>query len=436
MTDGISYYCRLNAELTDSRAGFLYSRSTTDAGYRQIDTTDLSLYESGDSHIRWYELAAAADGPLWIEPYDSPIGNDQIISYEIPWRSADGTFIGVVGFDMSFSGLLRTLEDIVPYESGFAGLVSADGTQLYTTADGAVSVTAVVDSVREQLAEPAPETVGYVIIGNEPIYHTWETLSNGMRLLITVPGSSVDARCSRLILLILSAGLILLAVFLFVIVIFTGRITGPLRRLNEAARHLADGDTSLQLTARGQDEVAELTRSLGRMSERINTALKEANTRANRDGLTGVKNKAFYLEYVEQLQQRCKDGPCAYAVVMMDINYLKRVNDTYGHDAGDELILAAARLICVTFAHSPVFRVGGDEFCAILQNNDYEARDELMRQLRMGTGAVPGVPGGVLSIASGMSVHPADSSREYDEVFREADWSMYENKRRMKAGRM
>ena len=142
VTDGISYYCRLNAELAGPRAGFLYSRSTTDTSYRQIDTTDLSLYESGDSHIRWYELAADSDGPLWVEPYDSPIGNDLIISYEIPWRSADGTFIGVVGFDMSFSSLLRTLENVVSYESGFAGLVSADGTQLYITADGAVSVTA------------------------------------------------------------------------------------------------------------------------------------------------------------------------------------------------------------------------------------------------------------------------------------------------------
>jgi len=66
-------------------------------------------------------------------------------------------------------------------------------------------------------------------------------------------------------------------------------------------------------------------------------------------------------------------------VIVCDVNGLKRINDTLGHQAGDAYIRSACDLLCEFFKHSPVFRIGGDEFVVFLQGRDYEARGELLR---------------------------------------------------------
>ena len=94
--------------------------------------------------------------------------------------------------------------------------------------------------------------------------------------------------------------------------------------------------------------------------------LAKETTKANVDALTGIRNKYAYLEAEEKLNQSItKNNETRFAVVVLDINDLKKVNDTKGHTAGDEMIRAACRIICDTFKKSPVFRVGGDEFAVI-----------------------------------------------------------------------
>ena len=96
---------------------------------------------------------------------------------------------------------------------------------------------------------------------------------------------------------------------------------------------------------------------------------------AYKDPLTGVKNKRACEDYEAELDAKIKEGLIRdFAVVSLDVNGLKMTNDTYGHKAGDELLISACRIICRHFSHSPVFRFGGDEFEVILQGQDYENR--------------------------------------------------------------
>ena len=80
-----------------------------------------------------------------------------------------------------------------------------------------------------------------------------------------------------------------------------------------------------------------------------------------------------------QMQIDQPAGPLAFAVCMFDCNCLKQINDEYGHDKGDIFLKETTRIICDVFEHSPVFRIGGDEFVAVLQNGDYENREALLR---------------------------------------------------------
>ena len=117
--------------------------------------------------------------------------------------------------------------------------------------------------------------------------------------------------------------------------------------------------------------------------------------------------------------------------MICDINDLKLINDTQGHKAGDEYIQASCRLICRTFAHCPVFRVGGDEFAVFIKGQDYSARENIIaafrrqveENIRLGNGPV---------IASGFAEYQPSNDENVEEIFKRADNRMYEDKVRLK----
>ena len=117
-----------------------------------------------------------------------------------------------------------------------------------------------------------------------------------------------------------------------------------------------------------------------RREQRIRAEADAAHQKACRDDLTGIKNKNAYGEFERRLNDQIESGDIGtFAIAICDVNGLKTVNDTMGHKAGDEYIKAASKIVCDTFKHSPVFRVGGDEFVAILKGDDFESRDDLAK---------------------------------------------------------
>ena len=106
--------------------------------------------------------------------------------------------------------------------------------------------------------------------------------------------------------------------------------------------------------------------------------LGQISKTAYKDALTGVGNKASFNEMIEKLEADRLQGDTAFAIVMADINNLKKVNDTLGHECGDDYIRGCCSIICNIFKHSPVFRIGGDEFVAVLKNDDFANRETLM----------------------------------------------------------
>ena len=169
-----------------------------------------------------------------------------------------------------------------------------------------------------------------------------------------------------------------------------------------------------------------------RQEEAYGRLLEQVQTQVNIDALTGVKNKHAYLEteaHMDRLIARHRQPP--FAVVMFDVNDLKRVNDTNGHQAGDQYLKDACKVICDIFKRSPVFRIGGDEFAVISQGSDYEHMEELLSKLRSHNEEAL-CCGGIV-IACGMAKLEDDTC--VAAVFGRADHNMYENKSRLKIRR-
>ena len=160
-------------------------------------------------------------------------------------------------------------------------------------------------------------------------------------------------------------------------------------------------------------------------------ALKMANEMARRDGLTHTKNKTAYHEMEKELQSQIDQGNIAFGLVVCDINGLKVINDTEGHKAGDEYIKTACSLICHIFSHSPVFRIGGDEFVVILRGQNYEARESLLSRLRRQVEENSRIGEGPV-VASGLAVYRSYEDPSVEAVFNRADSLMYENKTALK----
>ena len=154
-----------------------------------------------------------------------------------------------------------------------------------------------------------------------------------------------------------------------------------------------------------------------------------------RDSLTGVGSKAAYVNKVEEINGAIKEGHKDFGIVMVDMNDLKRINDEFGHKMGDSYIIGCCHLICEVFKHSPVYRIGGDEFVVLLRGVDYENSHALVVTLKKRYEAAlnntKAEPWERYSAAVGMAELSSDDLT-VDLVFKRADKAMYADKQRIK----
>jgi diguanylate cyclase (GGDEF)-like protein/PAS domain S-box-containing protein len=138
------------------------------------------------------------------------------------------------------------------------------------------------------------------------------------------------------------------------------------------------------------------------------------------DALTGLYNRAFFDEELERFNQSEK---FPLSVVMADVNGLKTVNDTLGHEAGDELIRLAASIILRAFrAEDVVARIGGDEIAVLLPATDSTVAEEVVGRIKR----CPEIADGAVSIAFGVAT--AENKEQLAEVLRLSDERMYQDK--------
>ena len=242
-------------------------------------------------------------------------------------------------------------------------------------------------------------------------------------------------------------------------------VTGPVVALEKSARRFAEKSHGKKDPAllvfdvpdiHTQNEVESLSDAITQMSKdmknyvedilaaekRMHAAEKEAEgmTRiAYQDALTHMKSKAAYDAKIAELDRKIVNGNAEFAIVMLDLNNLKKINDTYGHEHGNEYIIGACDIISDVYKHSPIFRVGGDEFVVILQGRDYDRREALFGDMNDRFAAAweneQKQPWERFSAAAGMAEYTGEEGETATQVFRRADACMYENKKAMKAAR-
>lgn len=435
-TNGVlTYYYRIDPEVSDTVKGFWYT-DLDGEGFVEHEVTDITLYDTKDtSNLVWFTVPKYEDEPVWLPPYITDNLDKRVISYNIPihWR---GKFVGVVGIEMDYSTMAEQVESIRLYDNGYAYLSDDEGNLFFHPR---IDVSQGVEDTSPVLPESALEKstfVQYTYDGVEKIA-AWLPLSNGMRLNVAVPISETEGDWQRLVLNILVyAGVVLVASSVFTM-LFAKHVTKPLEDLTEAADQVDRGNYDIVLDYDRDDEVGRLTSTFKRLAGHMKDHISDLNKRVYVDALTSVRNKGAYSTFIEELQESLDsaEGEVAFAAGVFDCDNLKVINDRFGHEKGDVYLTTACRLICRVFQHSPVFRIGGDEFSVILQNDDLKNRDALARQFSEAMRDINASAANEweqVHVAMGIAAYDAQSDHSVNDVLRRADELMYENKRMRK----
>ena len=174
------------------------------------------------------------------------------------------------------------------------------------------------------------------------------------------------------------------------------------------------------------DEIGILSDKIRVVENNVKAYLDYAHMQANTDGLTGAGNTNAYHDRISQLEQ-CDD----YAVAVFDLDLLKTINDELGHACGDMVIQGAAAVIARVFGEENVYRIGGDEFCALAEHKTEAEMAQMLERVEAAAAQFT-MPDkrcdGKLSLSGGAAVFRPGEDGEYKDVFVRADEAMYANK--------
>lgn len=308
------------------------------------------------------------------------------------------------------------------------------------------------------------EETGRLITAGVPIY-----LEGGHRVIgyamVDISINEIESIIRRQILMIAGLAAFLSLIILVVTITLLERmVISPINRMSEAAASYYDKDREgkegslvrtvfAELDIRTGDEIEHLSESMKQMERDINDNISnivfmtnelsikkleatQMNRLARTDALTHVRNRLAYEEEVRKLKKSVDDGLAEFGIAAFDLNDLKGINDSFGHDKGNIYICANCQAICETFKHSPVFRIGGDEFAAIIQGRDYVNITELLSEFeernRSDIGNPEKDPWERISTACGYAEYDKARDKDVDAVFKRADEEMYGKKIEMK----
>jgi diguanylate cyclase (GGDEF)-like protein len=205
-----------------------------------------------------------------------------------------------------------------------------------------------------------------------------------------------------------------LAVAVLIGIILARQLVRPLSSLTSAAHAVAAGDLQRRVAVSPvkRDEVNDLGQAFNDMAAQVAEAHETLRQAAIRDGLTGLLNqREFFRRLAQEIARADRDGR-SLSMLMIDLDHLKPVNDTFGHLQGDAVLSEVARMIEGHVREGDVVaRYAGDEFAVILANADAQHALAVAERMRAGSAivaAAAGLPAGeAVTLSVGVVTRPA-----------------------------
>ncbi|MCR5507737.1 MAG: GGDEF domain-containing protein [Lachnospiraceae bacterium] len=309
--------------------------------------------------------------------------------------------------------------------------------------------------------ETNTKAYGWLITTGYPIVYNGETIAYAFVDISMDDLTSVKNHYSAITAIVISVTTIVLG--FFGILAADKYLINPIRKLTDVASSYKIPEASevgelelcdfARLDIRTADEIQVLSESMKKMERDLNEQIENLfatkqelistrehaevlNELANRDALTGIRNKRGYDIEVQRINRNITAGYTGIGIVMVDMNDLRDVNDKYGHETGDRVICGLCDILCSIFKRSPVFRIGGDEFVVVAENQDLRNIDKNIETFRASIERSLKQkdlePWQRVSAAIGYAIYDPDNDCGIEDTLGRADARMYEEKKAMK----
>ncbi|MBO6136975.1 MAG: diguanylate cyclase [Lachnospiraceae bacterium] len=441
-TEGVMMaYLRFDPKYDLTDPGFLYLRNNNSGGFEEIELTDLSMYSPDDlNHVGWYYIPIKEGKAMWMDPYKNENVDVEMITYVRPIYLKDKP-IGVVGMDVDLRMLQDDAADVKIYDTGYAFIYDKNNNLIYHPdfptgeKNDHLPTRYTIFLENMDMARDTGTLFQYEWNGEKKLMYAGR-LTNGMTFGIGVPLREIAAPMYSLISKTVIVVFIILAVSALILFLIMRTIVKPLRDITAATEELARGNLDVELNYESDDEIGSLARSFGATTKALKRYFEHFHGLAYTDELTKLNNKTAYGERIDMLNDEMRMGRARFAVVVVDINDLKKINDNYGHDRGDLLIQGVAGILKNVFGQSACYRIGGDEFAAVITTHEVGDIQKLIDdfETKMGRFAETNVEifGIQVNAAIGYSPYIRSSDNDFSQVFRRADTAMYSNKHEKK----
>jgi diguanylate cyclase (GGDEF)-like protein len=403
----------------------------------------------------WYKAGQSNSTQTWTSIYIDFKTLELVGTRARRVNNAAGEFAGVVATDLSLKHLSTFLQQLKLSPNGFAFIVEPNGNLIATSrgphlknaADGnnqrlnaATSddplIAATYNEVRTLMSNKTDATYdarARVFDGpdGESIQVGFARVRDDAGLdwtiAVAVPRSDflsgITTNVKRTALLAVLVSLLIVATGFGVLAV----VTSDLRKLTKLARNVGDGVFNTPMNIQRKDEIGELAQSFSDMQERLLT-----------DRMTGLANREALLRRIEEkiIMRRRSQDPRMFALLFIDLDEFKQVNDTHGHDMGDHVLRVMGQRMRESLRETDLAtRYAGDEFIVMLDQIDNRQSAERVRELLAAKLLAPitspeNSKAITVSVSAsiGIACYPGDG-QDVDTLIKCADADMYRQKK-------
>lgn len=376
------------------------------------------------------------------QPLFLPTTRQALLPTLSPVRNAQGDVIGILGglSAVDGSGLTSSLQQL--HENGFASfiLVSPTGRKLIAASDLEGLATGLPPLGNDVFLDKSLTGFrGQEIVtgtkGEDEIRATAAVPSTGWVVIASLPLSAALPPEDRSRAMIVRGGIVQSAFIALIILLAVTWFFRPLLRAADQAERMTKGELELSpLPVERRDEVGHLTMAFNRLLSRLKSNQAELQHQAHHDVLTGLPNRTMLADRMHEAIGRARRDNTGIALLFLDLDGFKPINDLYGHSAGDLVLKEIAQRLRRVARHSDTLaRVGGDEFVLLatdldmpMENGSAALAEKCIQVVSQPLKLEQGEQ--CLGVSIGIVV--CDGKREADALLQAADQAMYSAKKK------
>jgi len=402
----------------------------------------------------WYKTALVNGRESWSPVYTDFTTREPTLTLSKPAYGADQQLVGVAATDLSLSQLTEFFKSLSVSRNGVAFVIERSGAIIATSTNELpyrVQGEALVRLTAEQSVSPllrqAYEQVKTWQRDGErletPVSREFENESGTVQIgatllrdpiglewiaIVAIPRADFIGNVSTVFYQSIAIAFLAVLILLAMGAALLHWVLTDIRKLTEAAESIGLGRPFEPLDIRRADEIGLLAKSLQEMERNLRT-----------DKLTGVLNRQSLVSRIEFRALTATElQPLRFALLFVDLDFFKQVNDQHGHDAGDKVLVdIASRLKAALRSDDEVARFGGDEFVVYLHGmlsvEDIGAVRTKLLQAIQAPIALPSGATACVGASIGWAQYPADGL-DVDALLKVADNRMFERKKARTAG--